>query len=251
MRKALSRPSNKALSLSALTCVQNGDRLLDEMYDLEFRPIVATRYFMAIIAQEEFAKAFMLLLIRDKVMPFTPEVLRAMNDHSCKQLLGIVMDYVIMHWEEIEELKSMIAADGGADGPFPPGVASALNLLRHEKIRRWEGNNWCWGEDPDYDKEAAAIAEGKKDRRKQDALYIRIGRDGRPVNNPASITEADVLAEKDRASRYSGLLASALGEGQQDYRFEKATSTLRILIENTNVVALEVNNDPGDRRLGE
>ena len=106
MVKPNPRPTKAALSKSVISCVENGNRLLDEMCDLEFRPIVATRYFLAMIAQEEFAKAFLLLLIRDDVVPFTPEVLRAINDHACKQLLSIVMDYIIMHWEEIEELYS-------------------------------------------------------------------------------------------------------------------------------------------------
>jgi hypothetical protein len=172
MVKPNPRPTKAALSKSSISCIQNGNRLLDEMCDLEFRSIVATRYYLAMIAQEEFAKAFLLLLIRDDVVPFTPEVLRAMNDHACKQLLGIIMDYIIMHFENIEELKAMIASDGGENGPFPANVSSAINLLRHEKIGRWESRNWSWAESPDYDREAVAVSDGKKDRRKQDALYI-------------------------------------------------------------------------------
>ena len=237
MVKPTTRPAKAALSKSVISCIENGNRLLDEMYDLEFRSIVATRYFLAMIAQEEFAKAFLLLLVRDDVVPFTPEVLRAMNDHACKQLLGIVMDYIIMHWDEIEELEAMIASDGGPNGPFPPNVSSAINLLRHEKIRRWESRNWFWAEDPEYDREAVAVAEGKKDRRKQDALYIRIGRDGRSVNNPATVTEVECSLEKDRASRYARLLESAIEGAEQNFRFEKAIGALKTLFQNTNMVA--------------
>jgi AbiV len=237
MMKPLPRPNAVTLIKSATACIENGNRLLDEMYDLEFRPIVATRYYLAMIAQEEFAKAFMLFLVRDNVIPFTPEILRAMKDHVCKQLLGIIMDYIIMYWEEIEELEAMVVSDGGSNGPFPPSVASALNLLRHEKIGRWENKNWCWAEDPAYDPQAVAVAEGKKDQRKQDALYIRIGRDGRSLSNPAAVTKADCLLEKDRASRYGDLVASAVEGAEQNYRFEKAIGTLKILFQNTNVVA--------------
>ena len=237
MAKPLPRPSHATLTKSVIECAENGDRLLEEMYDLEFRPIVATRYFMAMIAQEEFAKAFLLLLIRDEVVPFMPEVLRAINDHTCKQLVGIVMDYIIMHWEELEELEALLAADGGKEGPFPPIVASALNLLRHEKIGRWKSNKWWWADDPDYDREAAAVAEGKKDRRKQDALYVRIGRDGRTASNPKTVTEFECLSERDRASRYSGLIASALKGAQKSYRFEKTVGVLRLLFQHTNMIA--------------
>jgi hypothetical protein len=237
------KPTKAALSKSVTSCVQNGNRLLDEMYDLEFRSIVATRYFLAMIAQEEFAKAFLLLLVRDEVIPFSPELLRAMNDHACKQLLGIVMDYIIMHWEELEELDALIASDGGPNGPFPRNVSSAINLLRHEKIRRWESRNWCWDEDPEYDREVVAVAEGKKDRRKQDALYIRIGRDGRAVNNPAMVTEVECLLERDRASRYARLLAAAVEGAEQNYRFEKVIETLKTLFQYTNMVAEGIDPD--------
>lgn len=100
----LNRPQNKVLLKTATMCFENGVRLLEETYDLEFRKIIATCYYMAKISQEEFAKAFMLLLIRDDVVPFSLPVLRAMNDHSSKQLIGMIMDYMIMHWEELARL---------------------------------------------------------------------------------------------------------------------------------------------------
>lgn len=231
MTKIVPKPSEKSLNQSIDACIENGSRLLDEMYDLEFRPIVATRYYLAMISQEEFSKAFMLLLVRDNIIPFTPEVMRAMRDHTCKQLLGMVMDYVIMHWEEIEELQAMIRRESELGDRFPPEISSAMNILRHEKIGRWESNNWSWADDPEYDKQALSVADGEKDRRKQDALYVRIGKDGRPASRPSNVTEADCMAERDRAARYGQLVGSSIEGAKQNHRFVRVTEALRILFE--------------------
>lgn len=228
------RPTNKVLIATATKCLANGTRLLDETYDLEFREVSATRFYMAMIAQEEFAKAFMLLLIRDGVVPFSRPVLRAMNDHSCKQLVGMIMDYVIMHWEEIDEMKAMIAADAELGDRFPNDIGSALELLRYEKIGRWESAGWCWGEDPNYDRSAQAVADGKRDRVKQDALYIRIGKDGRVVSSPEQLSLSETKDEEDRAARYKGLIQSALNGGSQSYRYEKTINALGLLFESRN-----------------
>lgn len=97
-------PSKKNLEASATSSADNGWRLLEEIYAHEFSGHYATRFYNAMIAQEEFAKAFTLMLIRDGVIPFTPHVWRAMNDHVCKQLVGMVMEYVIMSWNDEDTL---------------------------------------------------------------------------------------------------------------------------------------------------
>lgn len=225
----LRRPSERILSASISSCLDNGRRLLEETYDLEFRNPGATRFYLAMIAQEEFAKAFMLLLIRDEVIPFSAPILRAMNDHACKQLVGLIMDYVIMHWDEIDDLKAMIAADSEMGEKFPADVGSALELLRYEKIGRWEGKNWCWADDPNYEPVAVGIAEGKKDRRKQDALYTRIGKDGRVTALPDQFTEQEAKIEIDKAGRYAQLVASASEGESRTYRYHKAVSAFKFL----------------------
>ena len=49
----IKRPSDRLLTASAEKCFANGTRLLDETYDLEFRDVSATRFYIAMIAQEE------------------------------------------------------------------------------------------------------------------------------------------------------------------------------------------------------
>ena len=177
-------------------CVTNGERLLHETYDLEFRTPPSSQFFLAMIAQEEFAKAFMLYLVKEGIVPFTPSVLRATNDHACKQLVGMIMDYMIMHWDDIDDLDAAISRDGELGDKMPEDVGSAMELLRYEKIGRWAAQHcMSWNRDSTYDRTARQIAEGKKDRRKQDALYIRIDSDGQVCSTPQTISEGETRTE--------------------------------------------------------
>lgn len=232
-------PDNILKTIKA--CIANGARLLEETYDLEIRRPSSTRFFLIMTAQEEFAKAFILLLIKEDIIPLSPPVRRAINDHVCKQLVGIILDYLIMHWEEIEELKSAIKLDIDLGDRLPNDVGSALEIFVYEKIGKWAGNNWVWAEDPAYDRAALKISKGKKDRRKQDALYVRIRRDGGVCSTPAIITEEETQKEFERAERYRFFMLSQLSDGvalrQSDQRrAKKITDALVILFEQSNLV---------------
>src|SRR6267142_2513994 len=189
------RPSANILLTTIQACIKNGERLLGESYNLEFEIPPSTQYFLVMTTQEEFAKAFILYLVKETVVPFSAHVLRAINDHACKQLVGIIMDYMIMHWDDIEQCNAMISKDYELGDDLPADVGSAMELLRYEKIGRWEAKNWFWGEDPNYDTSALRIAKGKKDCHKQDALYVRIGHDGRACSTPQTITEGETRGE--------------------------------------------------------
>ncbi|WP_029624114.1 AbiV family abortive infection protein [Sphingomonas sp. PAMC 26617] len=132
-------------------CIENAQRLHEKTYDLELRSLLATRYYLLVIAQKEAAKAFLLYLIREQIVSLTAAVRRALNDHACKHLVGMIIDYMIMHWE-LDELKAIIALDASLGADFPNDVGSAIEILRYEKIGRWTANNWSWAEDPQYDK---------------------------------------------------------------------------------------------------
>jgi hypothetical protein len=176
----------------------------------------------------------MLYLLQQTIVPFNRYVLRAINDHVCKQLLGMIMDYIIMHWENSEELEAVIRRDLELGDWLPDDVASAMELLRHEKIGRWESQHWVWSDDPNYDPAATRIAEGKKDRRKQDALYVRIGRDGRVCSTPETITEDETIKELERADRYRFFLRALRSPEdmplyRDNDRYKKALRALRLL----------------------
>ncbi|MCF8468574.1 MAG: hypothetical protein K9G33_14330 [Sneathiella sp.] len=223
------KPSQNTLLKSIQACIDNGERLLDETYDLEFREPPSSRFFLTMIAQEEFAKAFILFLVKEDVIYFSPHILRSINDHTCKQLVGIIMDYIIMHWEEIDDLERAIREDANLSGLLPNDVGSAMEILRYEKIGRWESGTPIWSEDPNYDKSALRIAKGKKDQRKQDSLYVRIGRDGRVCSTPQIITEDERYNEYERAYRYCRFVKSVLSGEERTPRFDRAQLAFKIL----------------------
>ena len=224
-------PSNVDKAFRA--SLENARRLCEETYDLEFRTPCATRFFLLVIAQEEAAKAFLLYLIKERIVPLTAPVRQAINNHACKHLVGMIMDYMIMHWETIEEARELINRDFELGNNLPDDVASALEILYYEKIRRWAGNNVVWAEDPPYDREALSLANGRRDRRKQDALYVRIGSDGQVASTPATIKEAEVENELERTKRYIDF-AEALTATKERYgfnreRFAQVVVALRLL----------------------
>lgn len=225
--------SRAALSRTINACLSNGERLLDESVTLEFSDVPATRFYLTVISQEESAKAFLIFLIREGIAPLNIAVRRALRDHTCKQLLGIVMDYVIMHWENIEELERMIRLDGDLQGELPHEVDSALALFRYEKIGRWESPIWEWMEDPRYHPDAKRVANGWRDRLKQKALYVGVGSDGSVSSLPDSVPETEVTDEHERARRYIRFVravSDASKEGWYDQRrFDLATKALRTM----------------------
>jgi hypothetical protein len=225
--------SAATLSKSIQACLDNGARLINESYDLEFRSPCGTRFYLVAVAQEEYAKAFILFLVREGVAPFTSAVRRAIRDHSCKQLVGMVLDYIIMHWDEIAELHAMIDVDHELHGRLPHDIGSALELFCYEKSGRWAKSHWGWDEDPKYDRSAVAIAEGKKDSKKQDALYVRIGADGQTCSIPNDVAEKEIDDELERARRYKACVQSML-DGNRHFserRYDKVMEAFVLLLE--------------------
>lgn len=229
--KAASRkPRNAALTTSIMACIANGERILDDATQLEFQKPPCTKLALSMIAQEEFAKAFILLLVREDVVPWSPQLLRAMRDHACKQLVGVIIEYIEPEWETIDQLDRIIREDIELGDRLPPRVASAINILRYEKISRWESNDWFWVDEPEYERPILSIAEGKRDRIKQDALYVRLGRDGSVASMPTGVTQAGADQEYARVGQYGRLVSSIVRNGgHESTGYEKVRETLRVL----------------------
>lgn len=226
----LAEPKNAVLTRSIEACILNGDRILGDAMWVEFQEPPCTKLMLSMIAQEEFAKSFLLFLVRERVLPWTPSLLRAMNDHACKQLVGIIIEYLHPDWETIDDLRRIIEADYKLGNRLPPNVASAINILRHEKMRRWESNNWHWLDDLEYERTARQIGDGKKDRIKQDALYVRLGRDGSVARRPTEVCTALVEAEYERAGLYRSFITTLLEDGNKNsFAYEKVIATLEAL----------------------
>jgi hypothetical protein len=210
--------------------LRNGRRILDDAQTLEFSAPPATPFYLSIIAQEEYAKGFLLLLVRDGVIPWNSRLLQVARDHACKQLLGVVMDYLNPDTDTfISRMKSLQSF-----GEYlPPIVADALNILRHEKIGRWDSKSWCWAEDPNYDSDAVDIAAGKHDRRKQDAIYLRLGSDASVASTPQWVTADMYTVERDKATRFGQLVDSILSEPEyRGWDHERVTESFRLLFTN-------------------
>ena len=199
----------KRLDKSVRAVIQNATRLLEDAQFLEFSEPPTSAWFLALIAQEELAKAFMLCLTNRGTIPWNPHILRALQDHKCKQLVCLVMDYLAPDIDEfITRCNAVVIKK---ELPIMPRrVADALNILRYEKIGRWVSQTWVWAEEPDYDHDALTIAEGKKDRLKQDALYVRLGKDGSVASIPLNHSALTLADEMDRAERFRTLVESLL-----------------------------------------
>ena len=224
-------PNHSALTSSIEACVANAERLLDDTMMLEFQKPLASRLVLSMLAQEEFAKAFLLFLVREQVIAWSPYLLRAMNDHACKQLIGTVIEYLSPRWDEsYEEMVQRIRKEVAQGSNLPLLVADAISILRHEKIGRWESRSWEWADPPNYDGTALRIAEGSRDRIKQDALYVRLGRDGRVASTPFTITQSSSDEEYERAKNYRYFVTSLLKDGgYSSFEYKKVLEFVTVL----------------------
>jgi len=183
--------------------------LLDDADFLGTDSRPSTVFALAVIAQEEFAKGFLFHFISEGALPAAPLVLRMARDHTCKQLMMLVMDYLNPDSEEfLTHLKSVF--EDRAAERFRRDVADAMNILRHEKVGRWKSKNWFWAEEPTYDGTARSVADGSFDREKQDALYVRVGGDGSLACTPASVRPEVARATFERAGRLGRLVDQVL-----------------------------------------
>lgn len=194
---------------AANTCLKNGKQLLDDADFLGADSRPSTVFALAVIAQEEFAKGFLFHLISEGALPAAPLVLRIARDHTCKQLMMLVMDYLNPDFEDfLANLKSVF--EDRAAERFRRDVADAMNILRHEKVERWKSKNWFWAEEPTYDPTAKSMADGSFDREKQDALYVRVGGDGSLASTPASVRPEVAREAFERAGRLGRLVDQVL-----------------------------------------
>ncbi|MFZ0884267.1 MAG: hypothetical protein WAN14_12785 [Candidatus Acidiferrales bacterium] len=241
---------------SASECWNNGNRLLENVEFLDPASERATCFALATIAQEEFAKGFLLILVSRGVLKWNPLIYRATRDHACKQLVGIVMDYIEPEdffeasktWlKEHEERKALLEAYKTSsndrekqelwkrlelfaerDHLLPAPVADSINILRHEKIRRWESSNWWWGEPPIYAEKARKVAAGKLDRMKQDALYVRLSTNGAVSRTPLSC-DHDAAAAMETAKRFGDLVRRLLQSPDGGIEYSKVENAFKAL----------------------
>ena len=206
-------------------CVANGDRILDDAGYLEEYGRFPSARVLGILAQEEFAKAYLLKLVDEGAIPLCDEVLRACRDHSCKHLIALVMLHLftpIADWISRDERVREVATDD----VLPAHVADALNIFCHEKLRRWRSKNWIWAENPSYDQTAENIGGGSLDRVKQNALYVGVGRHG--ITSTPRCTAAEA-----REAIETAKMLKEVAEGNDVFAFTEKdyiTTALRAML---------------------
>lgn len=246
---------------AAATCLTHGRQLLNDA-DFLLDPVhPGTSFALATIAQEEFAKAFLLFLVSRDAIVWNSLIYRATRDHACKQLLALVMNYLNPDTDEFlrrseewfiefeERKKLFVAYESSIDenereriwsriqeiaekhDSLPRSVADVIKILRHEKIGRWESPRGTWTGTPVYGEIAKSLAERQLDRAKQDALYVRLGRTGQVARIPTQVKNEDAKAALEAAERLGyfieGLLSgSSAGDSVEYEKIEAAFRTV-------------------------
>jgi AbiV family abortive infection protein len=177
IRKSTEKIENRVLVKTIIACVNNATRLLSDAQMLEFENPPATKFYLSIIAQEELSKAFILYLVKENVIDWDEYILKATKNHCAKHLVGIVLDFLCPDDERFtKQINDII--NGTISLSIPNEVADAIDILRHEKIGRWKSKQWVWDKEPEYDKHALFISDGRKDKIKQNSLYVELGKNG-------------------------------------------------------------------------
>jgi len=219
------RPKN--LSPAIRVSFENGTRLLeDSQYLLEYGRF-PTAYALSILAQEEYAKTFLLFLVQDNAIPWNSNVHRALRDHTCKQLVASIMDYLDEEWEKWTAI--YLTTRKLPTSKFPAHIADALNIIRHEKVPREDG--WSWDDGTPCDKRARAIADGEIDKQKQNAIYVGLGKTGQVSSSPIKITENEATIEYEKTKRLKGIFNS-FGKNIEllkTVQYSKVSDTFRAL----------------------
>lgn len=223
-------PNADILSASISTTMDNGKKLLEDAKLLFDWDRYSTALALAVLAQEEFAKAFLLKLVADEALPWLPEVQRSMARHQCKHLLALVMEWLPpVDWDNALESyrrfnenherrmawlqrcidrykQGILAPDPDDPEPkepdvsFPTDVADALNIYRHEEIERLR-SGYAERDEESRGGKARKIADGMLDRKKQSAFYVDISKTGQVGLHPGLVTREEASEAIERAER--------------------------------------------------
>lgn len=196
---------NIKLKNAILAVIDNGDRLLDDaklMLDWERWP---TSYTLAMLAQEEYAKALLLCLIQVDAIPWSSDVRRALHDHVCKQLVSVILDYLSPDFDEF--LRRHDSSRLHEEKPiFPGNVLDAIHLICYERIPRERDRWWVDPSDRPLDGVVKAIADGRLEGNKQDAIYVRLGKTGEVISRPSAVSSDATKTEVERSERIGSQL---------------------------------------------
>jgi AbiV family abortive infection protein len=221
--------SKDSLSFAMRACVENGQRLCEDA-DWLGSDHSATAVVLFILAQEEFAKAFMLYLVSEGIIPWNTKVRESLRSHKHKQLIGIIMEWLSPTDDDFITRGTMRSWEN----PLPVPVADAVKLYVEKVLP--QGHISCppTASDP----VAISVANGDRDKTKQDAIYVRLSEDGEVLSVPSAITPEMVKAELGRTRRISDLVRP-LREGELG-----PVLNYELFVETMNFLLLDKRNRP-------
>ena len=85
---------------------------------------------------------------------------------------------------------------------MPSHIADVINILRHEKLPKQRQWSWIGDEDPPCNHLARKVADGIVDKQKQDAIYVRLGKDSSVASTPLQITKGMVNEVLKKTQRF-------------------------------------------------
>lgn len=218
------------LKLAILASLQNGDRLTDDSEEMLDRERFPSAYALALLAQEEYAKAFLLSLVVAGALPWSAQVKRALHDHVCKQLASVILDYLSPDIDEF--LRRHDLSRIGEKRPiFPNDVLDAIHVICHERLPRERDRWWLNSNERPLDGRVTKIADGRLDGEKQDAIYVRLGKAGDVIAYPGQVSSQSARDELERAKRIGSQLRPHNREPglPQDLDSEKLIAVFRLL----------------------
>lgn len=174
------------LDQSIRACITNAKRLMEDAEWSMNRP--STGLALTLLAQEECAKAFVLALVRDGILPWTDDVRQSLYDHKCKHLVTMVMEWLSMVNEQRRNEILAPATPVSSLKQLPPDVATAMNIYRHEMIEKM-GRRYAERQS-EWRGRARRLADGQRDQMKQRALYVAIAEDGGLASEPPTSPQA-------------------------------------------------------------
>lgn len=183
-----------------LAAIENGDRLLEDARSMLEWERFPTSYALAVLAQEEYAKALLLSLVEASAVPWSDDIRRALHDHVCKQLVSVILDYLSPDIDEFL-LRHDPSRVGEKRAVFPPDVLDAIHVICHERIPRGRDRWWLDPAERPLDRMVKVIADGRLESQKQDAVYVRLGSTGEVLSQPSRVSPDGAKAEVDRSER--------------------------------------------------
>jgi len=190
----------ESLRDSVKIVVTNARRLFEDAKRMEEWESFPTAHALCILSQEEYGKAFLLHLSAEQMIPWSPSVQRGLNNHTCKQLMALMLEYI--HRKDFLELRDDPNSFRGAS-VLPEYIVDAVHIVVLEHFKGWARADWVYENERRVHPLANRIARGVLDREKQTGLYVHIGPDGAVRKQPGLIDTNRCRAEMSRTERVS------------------------------------------------